>query len=286
VYVVALWLRSVCQEVSHDLASGLTPRVEQYRHQIAEEWKQYWKERHEIPEWDFMSQIVYEGIKRNIPEAQTLEICEVGCGTGRISLRLAQQGGIVSAIDIVPEAVAMTKTLFAQNKQSIDAREGSIFSIPFSEGKFDVTWNAGVLEHFSAEERLEALTEMTRITKPNGMIVTLNPYSRSMLYRLGKLFAELFDRWPYGHEDPIRSLRPSKPDCLVLKREYTTGFFVVLLEVFRAIPTFAALTFKLRKAFVRLYDGRLGWLLRIADKLLSTLTGGYLLVSVFQKRKE
>ncbi len=260
--------------------------MEQYRHQIAEEWKQYWREQREIPEWDFMSQIVYEGIKRNIPEAQALEVCEVGCGTGRISLRLAQQGAIVSAIDIVPEAVAMTKTLFALNQQSIDVREGSIFSIPFSSEKFDVTWNAGVLEHFSQGERLEALTEMTRITKPNGRIVTLNPYSRSMLYRLGKFLAELFGRWPYGHEAPIRSLQLSKPDCLLLKQEYTTGFFVVLLEIFRAIPVAAPLTFRLRKTFVRLYDGQLGWFLRIADKLLSTLTGGYLLVSVFQKRKE
>jgi hypothetical protein len=118
------------------------------------------------------------------------------------------------------------------------------------------------------------------------MVISLNPYSRSMLYRLGKFFAELFGRWPYGHEDPIGSLRLSTPDCLLLKREYTTGFFVVLLEVFRAIPAVAPLTFRLRKTFVQLYDGRLGRLLRIADKLLSTLTGGYLLVSVFQKRKE
>jgi 2-polyprenyl-3-methyl-5-hydroxy-6-metoxy-1,4-benzoquinol methylase len=272
--------------VPHKLANELILQLEEYRHQIAEEWKQYWKEQRDIPEWDFMSQIVYEAIKRNAPEARALEMCEVGCGTGRISLRLAQQGAVVSGIDIVPEAVAMTKTLFAQNQQRIDVREGSIFSIPFSEEKFDVTWNAGVLEHFSAGERLEALVEMARITRPNGIIVTLNPYSRSMLYRLGKFLAELFGRWPYGHEDPIGSLRLNKPDCLLLKREYTTGFFVVLLEIFRVIPAAAPLTFRLRRTFVRVYDGRLGWVLRGADDLLSTLTGGYLLVSVFQKRKE
>jgi len=33
-----------------------------------------------------------------------------------------------------------------------------MFSIPFGEEKFDVMWDAGVLERFSQGERLDALT--------------------------------------------------------------------------------------------------------------------------------
>jgi 2-polyprenyl-3-methyl-5-hydroxy-6-metoxy-1,4-benzoquinol methylase len=259
--------------------------VKEHRSQIAEEWTQYWRTQREIPEWDFMSQIVYESLKHHIPDPKLLSVCEVGCGTGRISLRLAREGASVSAIDVVPEAVTMTKNLFASNQQQIRVKEGSIFSIPFGDEVFDVTWNAGVLEHFSMDERRLALTEMARITKPEGQVITLNPNCHSVTYRVGKFFAELFGRWPYGHEDPVKSLRPVMSDSLEFDREYTTGVFIVLLEVFRIGAPGEPITFWLRKTFVQLYRSRLGGVLRRVDTLLSALTGGYLLVSVFTKRK-
>jgi 2-polyprenyl-3-methyl-5-hydroxy-6-metoxy-1,4-benzoquinol methylase len=259
--------------------------AKEYRSQIAEEWTQYWKTQRQVPEWDFMSQIVYESLKHHIPDPKLLSVCEVGCGTGRISLRLAREGASVSAIDVVPEAVAMTKNLFALNRQQIQVKEGSVFSIPFGDKVFDVTWNAGVLEHFSMDERRLALTEMARVTKPEGRVITLNPNSRSLTYRVGKFFAELSGRWPYGHEDPVKSLQPVMSDALEFDREYTTGVFIVLLEVFRIGALGEPITFWLRKTFVQLYRSRLGWVLRRVDTLLSALTGGYLLVSVFTKRK-
>jgi 2-polyprenyl-3-methyl-5-hydroxy-6-metoxy-1,4-benzoquinol methylase len=259
--------------------------AKEYRSQIAEEWTQYWKTQRQVPEWDFMSQIVYESLKHHIPDPKLLSVCEVGCGTGRISLRLAREGASVSAIDVVPEAVAMTKNLFALNRQQIQVKEGSVFSIPFGDKVFDVTWNAGVLEHFSMDERRLALTEMARVTKPEGRVITLNPNSRSLTYRVGKFFAELSGRWPYGHEDPVKSLQPVMSDALEFDREYTTGVFIVLLEVFRIGALGEPITFWLRKTFVQLYRSRLGRLLRRVDTLLSALTGGYLLVSVFTKRK-
>jgi 2-polyprenyl-3-methyl-5-hydroxy-6-metoxy-1,4-benzoquinol methylase len=264
----------------------LVTAPKEYRSQIAEEWTQYWKTQRQIPEWDFMSQIVYESLRHHIPDPNILSVCEVGCGTGRISLRLAREGAFVSAIDVVPEAVTMTKNLFASNQQQVQVKEGSIFSIPFDDEVFDVTWNAGVLEHFSVEERRLALAEMARVTKPKGRVITLNPNSRSLTYRIGKFFAELFGRWPYGHEDPVKSLRPVKSDSLEFDREYTTGVFIVLLEVFRIGALSEPITFWLRKTFLRLYRSRLGWALRRPDRLLSALTGGYLLVSVFTKRKK
>jgi 2-polyprenyl-3-methyl-5-hydroxy-6-metoxy-1,4-benzoquinol methylase len=259
--------------------------AKEYKSQIAEEWTQYWKTQRQIPEWDFMSQIVYESLKHHIPDPKLLSVCEVGCGTGRISLRLAREGASVSAIDIVPEAVTMTKNLFASNQQHIQVKEGSIFSIPFGDEVFNVTWNAGVLEHFSMDERRLALTEMARVTKPEGRVITLNPNSRSLTYRAGKFFAELFGRWPYGHEDPVKSLWPVMSDSLEFDREYTTGVFIVLLEVFRIGPLGEPITFWLRKTFVELYRSHLGGAFRTVDKFLSALTGGYLLVSVFTKRR-
>jgi 2-polyprenyl-3-methyl-5-hydroxy-6-metoxy-1,4-benzoquinol methylase len=260
--------------------------MKEYRSQIAEEWRQYWKAQHKIPEWDFMSQIVYESLRHHMPDPKLLDVCEVGCGTGRISLRLARDGARVSAIDIVPEAVAMTQNLFALSEQQINVQQGSIFSIPFSDEGFDVTWNAGVLEHFSMEERSLALTEMARVTKPGGLVISLNPNSRSLTYRVGKFFAELFGLWPYGHEEPVRSLRAVTSDSLEVHHECTTGVFIVLLEMFRIGSLGESITFRLREIFVRLYVSSFAWVLRGTDKLLSTLTGGYLLVSVFTKRKE
>jgi 2-polyprenyl-3-methyl-5-hydroxy-6-metoxy-1,4-benzoquinol methylase len=260
--------------------------MSEYKEQIAEEWKSYWKSHKNIPKWDLMSQVVFDSLVRHIPFISHLRICEIGCGTGRISLQLALKGAAISAIDIVPDAVAMTRRTFLDNTQRIDIQEGSIFSIPFRKEKFDVTWNAGVIEHFSAAERQTALREMARVTRPGGLVVTLNPSSASMLYRVGKFLAELTGRWPYGHEDPITTLRASAPASLHFEQEYTTGFFVILPEAFRVFPFTEPVAFKFRDLLLRLYSGRLGGTVRALDRLLCTLLGGYLLVSVFRKKAE
>lgn len=65
-----------------------------------------------------------------------------------------------------------------------------IRNIQAPDHKYDLTWNAGVLEHFTFDEKVDILNEMVRITKPGGIILILTPYSKCLPYRVGKAFAE------------------------------------------------------------------------------------------------
>lgn len=254
------------------------------KHQIADEWKEYWRSQSAIPAWDYTSEIVLEAVQRLGGSFDGRRLLEAGCGTGRISLTLAKTGAQISAVDVSPEAVEHTRTIFADAGRPVDVRLASLFELPFQDNSFDIVWNAGVLEHFSEAERHDALRELLRVTKSGGWVITLNPYRFALLYRLGKWLAERWGKWPYGHEDPVASLQPAsgRLPCQAAP-EYSTGFYVILTESLRMSRWLLPLVGALRVMMVRLHRGPLGGVVRFTDRAFSRMVGGYLLVSAFQK---
>lgn len=257
---------------------------EETREQIAAEWRDYWRRQPRIPAWDYTSEIVLENLMRACGPVAGRHMLEAGCGTGRISLALARQGARVTGIDLSPDAVTHTGGLLAEAGQPGRVMLASLFALPFPDGEFDIVWNAGVLEHFSEPERTEALRELLRVTRPGGLVVTLNPYRYALLYRVGKWLSERLGRWPYGHEDPIASLGPaSRPLACEAAPEYSTGFYLIAIEALRAVPWLQPLVERLRAGMVSWHRSRLGGWARGTDRMWSRLLGGYLLVSVFRK---
>ena len=61
---------------------------------------------------------------RHIPQFQG-SVLEIGCGSGIISMHLAQRGNVVTAIDINPKAVEATKFNSKENDLEIEVLEGS-----------------------------------------------------------------------------------------------------------------------------------------------------------------
>ena len=64
---------------------------------------------------------------KHIPEFKG-SVLEIGCGSGIISLHLAQRGNLVTAVDINPKAVKATKFNSKENDLEIEVIEGDIFS--------------------------------------------------------------------------------------------------------------------------------------------------------------
>lgn len=256
------------------------------KYEIAGQWKQYWQTNTGIPSWDYMSEIVTETLRSRCGSVLGRRILEAGCGTGRISLELARSGARVACIDTSMEAIALTRRTFAASAMPVQTAVASLFELPFKSAEFDVVWNAGVLEHFSEEERKDALAELMRVVKPGGLLVTLNPYKFAVLYRIGKFVSEKLRLWPYGHEAPMSSLACAGARLPVTSsREYSTGFFVVLVESLRASRAFSPVLRTLRTLFIRAHRSSLGPVVRSADRGLSRILGGYLLVSSFQKHE-
>ncbi len=189
-----------------------------------EVWDKIWS--HDVSyQWDALSQCVLEVITANVGDVLNLRILEAGSGTGKVPLRLAQMGALVTLVDYSDIALNNSRQAFEDHRCRGDFVLSDIRAIPAADNTYDVTWNAGVLEHFDEKEQVKMIKEMARITRPGGSVIVLTPNANCLLYRIGKFYAEMTNNWPYGYEGPLQSLREEfAASGVVCTDEYNVGF--------------------------------------------------------------
>lgn len=96
-------------------------------------------------------------------------VLEIGAGTGRYSVKLADEGYDVTAVELVKYNLGMLKSKGSRVKAyQADARDLSIFE----DGSFDMALVLGPMYHlFTMEDKVQALSEAKRVTKPGGIIM-------------------------------------------------------------------------------------------------------------------
>lgn len=97
-------------------------------------------------------------------------VLDLGCGDGYWSKRLAKRGWQVTSADGFDTR--------HPTAHQINFEE----SLPFVDNQFDLIWCSEVIEHIKDVEQL--VSEMRRITKPGGRIVTTTPNSSFWLYKI------------------------------------------------------------------------------------------------------
>lgn len=247
-------------------------------------WEAHWEKNKRAATWDYLSQIIFDVMARAPVSGGRAKVLEAGSGSGRISHRLAQAGADAALLDISENALEISKGIFESAGTPGLFHHGSVFEMPFGDGGFDVVWNAGVLEHFEPPEQARLAEEMARVCRPGGLVVLFNPNVAAPLFRIGVLISNFAKTWPYGLEVPVRPVAELIAGLpLSVEREFRTGFFVMFVEGFRFVPGFAWVTRALRKIFIAIHISPAGPALEAADRLLSRLFGGYLVVSVLRK---
>lgn len=107
-----------------------------------------------------------------------LAVADIGCGTGRHSLRLANQGATVSALDF--SAGMLSKARAKAADLPIDFIVHDLEQpFPFEDDSFDRVLCALVLEHIRDLRSL--FREMDRICRPEGAIVVTAMHPAMML---------------------------------------------------------------------------------------------------------
>ena len=105
-----------------------------------------------------------EGLVLRAPKASVLDL---GCGSGHVSLRLAQWVAEVTAYDLSDGMLAAVRREAARlGRSNIVCRQGSVEKLPFADGGFDF-----VISRFSAHhwhDVAAALTEARWVLKPGG----------------------------------------------------------------------------------------------------------------------
>lgn len=105
-------------------------------------------------------------------------VLDVGAGTGRYCSALMAEGYRVKAVELVRRNIEM----FLKREPTADVIQGDARTMPSIATAFaDVTLLLGPLYHlFGDEEKLKALNEAKRVTKPGGLIFVaylMNEYS-------------------------------------------------------------------------------------------------------------
>ena len=99
------------------------------------------------------------------------DVLECGCGTGLLLERIAGFARHASGVDLSPGMLEKARA------RGLDVREASVTALPFPDASFDVTCSFKVLAH--VEDIRGALSEMTRVTRPGGVVLAefYNPLS-------------------------------------------------------------------------------------------------------------
>ncbi len=114
---------------------------------------------------------------------QGSRVLEVGCGTGRFSRALGEDGYSVVAVDPSPDMLEITREKCADlGNVEVQLAEGAKLS--FADGSFDFTFAIRVLNQTeSPEYALRVVDEMIRVTRPGGYVlvefVNRRPFARA-----------------------------------------------------------------------------------------------------------
>lgn len=99
------------------------------------------------------------------------KIIEIGAGTGRYSLTLAEMGYEVTAIELVEHNIKILKNKVKTN-HNIKVIQGNAYDLSqFSDNTFDMVLLLGPMYHlFNNNDKHLALSEAIRLAKENGII--------------------------------------------------------------------------------------------------------------------
>ena len=113
-----------------------------------------------------------------LADIKDAKILDIGAGTGRYSVTLANMGYDVTALELVKSNLGTLKA----KKSSVKAYQGNALDLSrFEDESFDLTLLFGPMYHLHRyEDKLKALNEAKRVTKKGGYIFVayvMNDYS-------------------------------------------------------------------------------------------------------------
>jgi ubiquinone/menaquinone biosynthesis C-methylase UbiE len=103
-------------------------------------------------------------------ETDSLQVADIGCGTGAQTLVLAEHPGMqITAVDLFPEFLEILEERAREKgvADHITTRAQSMEALGFSEGELDLIWSEGAIYNIGFEEGIRA---WKRFLKPGGFL--------------------------------------------------------------------------------------------------------------------
>ena len=106
---------------------------------------------------------------RSLPEAAT--VLDLGCGPGRDTAWLAEQGFTAIGLDASAGMVDEAQRRATDGSEGVTAfMRGDLVSLPLASGVADGAWVCASLLHLDPADALVALTEVRRVLRPGGAL--------------------------------------------------------------------------------------------------------------------
>lgn len=131
-----------------------------------------------------------------LKKGKAQSVLDVGCGRGRLSSALVQQGFSVTGLD--PQAEIISAAMAAVPAARFDV--GTAERMPYPDRSFDAVIFLNALHHVPAQSMPAALKEARRVLKENGSIIVVEPKAA------GAFFTVML---PVEDETEIRALAES-----------------------------------------------------------------------------
>lgn len=163
------------------------------------------------------------------------KILEVGCGTGRFSLTISNEGYHLTSLDVAENMLYTLKKKMGKNKDAIDLINANADRLPFSDGKFDACISINVFSHL--EHPSLVLAEISRVLKKNGSVLINIPNLFSPYFLVGtyvniknkSIQENVFTRW----YNPKEFLKIIEDNNLMLKK--VNGHLITTRDYFPLI---------------------------------------------------
>lgn len=107
-----------------------------------------------------------------------VKVLDYGCGRGDWSLKAAAVAEEVHGLDISEVAIEGARKRAPANAHF---HVGDAHATPFDDGTFDFVFGSGIIHHL--DTRL-SLTEISRVLKPNGTAVFLEPLGHNPVFNM------------------------------------------------------------------------------------------------------
>lgn len=174
---------------------------------------------------------IMERIERESAILGGKHLLEIGCGMGYDSLEFLKRGVRVTATDLTPNAVALTRRHFEiEGVEAEDVRIANALDLPFDDNTFDAVWANGVLHATGSTQ--QAISEAGRVLKPGGRAIISHFYRRpSWMYVLNRLGRENIE---YKEEDPPVNEFYSEQEILDMFADFKV--LEAVQDHYRALP--------------------------------------------------
>ncbi|TYO98938.1 demethylmenaquinone methyltransferase/2-methoxy-6-polyprenyl-1,4-benzoquinol methylase [Geothermobacter ehrlichii] len=141
-------------------------------------------------------------------------ILDVGCGTGSLTLLIAerlQPPGEVIGIDAAPRMIDIACRKAARRKVPARFFAGVAEKLEFADASFDLVVNSMFTHHIDTELKQRAFAEMHRVLRPGGRLVTADVDRPTTL--TGRLMG-WGARWLLVQRELVDNLRGDLPELM------------------------------------------------------------------------